>query len=101
MTGLKGEHRIDDWWKENKKCIKRMHMSFKGYACITTIRGRNDRYGEECRQSKAKVWALVMEHCTPEAWTMTPGWYEKVPQAIAAYLNDPRRIGSFFHFTRS
>ena len=48
-----------------------MHMSFKGYTCITTIRDRYGRCGEEYKQSTTKVWDLVMKHCTPEAWTPT------------------------------
>ena len=106
VTGLEGEHRMDDWWKENEKYIRRMNMSFKGYACVTTIRGRNGGYGEEYGQSATKVWNLVTKHCTPEAWTMTPGWDKKVPQKIDAYLKSSqrntffatlRRIGTFFY----
>jgi len=96
VTGLEGEHRIDDWWEANRKRIKNMHMSFIGYACITTTRGRNDIYRGEYGQSATKVWKLVTEHCTPEAWTMTAGWYEKVPQKINAYLKDYKSRNKFF-----
>jgi predicted GTPase len=63
VTGLEGKEDKGAWWRENKKTIKKMGMSFNGYACITSWKGRGDMYEKEYKESAEEVWNLVRGHC--------------------------------------
>ena len=84
VTGLEGEQ--DKWLKANRKTLDKMGMSFHGYACVTTTRGRNDVYEAEYEESAEKVWRLVREHCTRHSWHMTPAWFAEAPKSMEEYM---------------
>jgi len=65
VTGLEQEEVMDEWWTRHERDIKRSNLSFKGHACITTIKGRNNIYEDEYQESTDKVWKLVDTHCNP------------------------------------
>jgi len=64
VTGLEGKADMDGWWRENEKTIKKMKMSFDGHACITSWKGRDNRYEKEYKESAERVWKLVRERCS-------------------------------------
>jgi len=94
VTGLEGK--MDEWWRENKKDLKKMEMVFAGYACITSWKGKGGIYEDEYKESAEKVWELVKEHSTPKPWHMTPGTLScSKPQAkerILAYAKNTVRL---------
>ena len=85
VTGLEGKDDMDEWWKENQKAIKKMTMSFNGHACITSWKGRKNRYEKEYKESAEEVWKLVREHCRSTAWSMPPEWPSQAEKAIKAH----------------
>jgi len=91
VTGLEGEHDMDEWWKANQKTIVKMDMSFHGYACVTTTRGRHDAYKKEYEESAKKVWKLVREHCGPQSWHMPQEWFEQAPKRMEEYMTQYKR----------
>lgn len=70
VTGLEQEENMDNWWPRYKGDFGRMEMKFRGEACITTTRGRDDVYAAEYQQSRDKVWDLVQRCCADKAWRM-------------------------------
>jgi hypothetical protein len=70
VTGLEEKDDMDEWWDENQKTIEQMNVTFDGYACITSWKGKDYRYERKYKDSARKVWKLVKEHCRPEPWSM-------------------------------
>jgi len=94
VTGLEGKEDMDDWWYENQKTIKKMKMSFDGHACITSWKGRGNRYEKEYQQSAERVWKLVRKHCRPNPWSMPPDWPTLAQREIKAYEQNYYNAGS-------
>jgi len=67
VTGLEQEENMDDWWKKNKEIIKKMGLAsaFDGYACVTTMKGKNGIHWRVYQESANKVWMLVKKICHP------------------------------------
>ena len=86
VTGLEGKDDMDEWWRENRKTIEKMKMSFDGHACITSWKGRENRYEKEYQESAEDVWKLVRKHCRPTAWSMPPEWPVRAQREIEAYV---------------
>ncbi len=87
VTGLEQERKMDDWWSENYKAVKKMGMKkMVGHACVVTTRGRDNVYEKEYSESADKVWKLVQEHCS-STWTMKTKHPEEVREGIAKYMN--------------
>jgi len=93
VTGLEGKGDMDEWWRENQKTIKKMKMSFDGHACITSWKGREDRYKEEYKESAEKVWKLVREHCRSKPWCMPPGWPTLAQKEVEGYTVSYTSLG--------
>ena len=95
VTGLEGKNDMDEWWRENQKTIKKkMKMSFNGHACITSWKGRENRYEKVYKESAEKVWKLVREHCRRTAWSMPPEWPVQAQKEIKAYEQEYYNAGS-------
>ena len=94
VTGLEGKDDMDDWWYENQKTIKKMKMSFDGHACITSWKGRGNRYEKAYKQSAEEVWKLVRKHCRPNPWSMSPEWPTLAQREIKAYEQNYYNAGS-------
>ena len=94
VTGLEGKDDMDEWWRENQQTIKKMKMSFVGHACITSWKGRKNRYEKECKESAEEVWKLVREHCRSTAWSMPPEWPIQAQKEIKAYEQNYYNAGS-------
>ena len=94
VTGLEGKDDMDEWWRENRKTIKKMNMSFDGHACITSWMGRENRYEKEYKASKEEVWKLVRKHCRPTAWSMPSEWPVRAQKEIKAYEQKYYNAGS-------
>jgi hypothetical protein len=62
VTGQEGRDDMDEWWRENEKTVKKMKLVFAGHACITSWKGRGNRYERAYKESAEKVWKLVREH---------------------------------------
>jgi hypothetical protein len=63
VTGLEQEEVMEEWWTRNKNGVEGLKLSFKGHACVTTIKGMDDVYEEEYQLSRSKIWKLVEDHC--------------------------------------
>jgi len=91
VTGLEAEQDMDEWWKTNQKTVAKMGMSFNGYACVTTTRGKHGAYKEEYEESAKKVWGLVRKHCGPQSWHMPPEWFAEAPKRMEEYMTRYKR----------
>jgi hypothetical protein len=87
-TGQEGRNEMDDWWRENQKTLRKMKLAFKGHACITSWKGRENINEKDYEASAAKVWKLVSEHCAPTTWHMPPQWPAQAQREIEAYENN-------------
>jgi len=86
VTGLEAEQDMDKWWKTNQKMVRKMGMSFHGYACVTTTKGKGDAYKKEYEESAQKVWKLVREHCGPQSWHMPPECSTEAQKRMEEYM---------------
>jgi hypothetical protein len=91
VTGLEGN---PDWWRDNRNMIKKMKMSFWGYACVTSWKGKNNIYAAMYQESARRVWKLVQDHCQPNPWRMTPEALAETQRKIEEHKNGFYNVGS-------
>jgi len=69
ITGLENENPpMESWWAANKASFIEAGMRFVGHACITAVRGRNDRFGAEYEESVSSVKRLIWRSYSRSAW---------------------------------
>ena len=106
ITGLEHEETMDDWWKRNEKRFRSQGMTFKGHACVTTIKGKeiSSRYTlqSEYDQSKKTLDELISSLCREDkpwrqdadAWFQSAGtsWTSGTVDTISGlFRNTPKK----------
>jgi len=91
VTGLEQEDK-DKWWTTNEVHLKRFKLALEGHACVTTYKGRDNRYEKEYDESAAKVWKLVEANCNPTSWAMSPEWYNAIIERVKKFFRPFKRI---------
>jgi len=75
ITGLENEEDMEGWWKRNEAAYSEDQMTFAGAACITAIKGKNNVFAQEFKESGEKVEGLILDHCFKTTWLPpTGGW---------------------------
>ncbi|KAJ2917978.1 hypothetical protein MD484_g2444, partial [Candolleomyces efflorescens] len=83
VTGLENEEPdMDSWWTKNKRDFERYGLTFDGWACVTSTRGKavegGHMFDEEYEQSQQKVRSLIGKRCSDEGCSVLD-WMSDFP----------------------
>lgn len=77
IAGLENEVSLEGWWNRNLALFERAGFSCVSYACVTAIRGLNNRYAERYYESQKTLRAMLLAHVTRGGTSWQPeraGW---------------------------
>jgi len=79
ITGLEHEDVMDRWWLDNKSAFQEQGMFPHGVACITAIKGKNNAFEAEYKESRVKMEHILTKCVLEKPWKIQPvEWFREI-----------------------